>query len=86
MSDERKAAIGFETCGCITFAMVLGYDTVKAEQREIARVIQEGRRVEIMDPDAAKALPNFMNCPHAHARVDDPKAEAERLLKEAGRG
>jgi hypothetical protein len=85
MAETDKAYIGFETCGCPTFALVAGYDPPAKERREIEKVIKDGRRVEVMTVGEARALPNFMHCPHAGPHIEDPKAHAASLV-EAARG
>jgi hypothetical protein len=83
VSDTDNAYIGFETCGCPTFAMVAGYESPGQEQREIAKVIEEGRRVEVMTVGEARALLNFLNCPHSGPRISDPWAHARSLVERA---
>lgn len=83
MAATDKAYIGFETCGCPTFAMVAGYDSPAKEQREIAKVIKDGRRVEVMTVGEARALPHFMSCPHRAPHIEDPKAHAASLVAAA---
>lgn len=77
------AYIGFEPCGCPTFAMVAGSESQAAEQRAVRKVIEEGRRVEVMTVGEARALPNFMSCPHQGPRIDDPDAHAKALVARA---
>lgn len=82
MSDaDRKAVIGFRPgCGCPTFAMVLGYDTQKQEEKAVAKKINQGYSVKVMHPDEARKLDNFLDCPHKPT-TDDPEAVAREIVE-----
>jgi hypothetical protein len=79
---KRPAAVGFERCGCPTFALVLGHGTPKSDERDIAKALKDGLRVEIMESEDVRNLPNFLNCTHGPDPDDprDPKERAREIL------
>lgn len=74
MSDQDKAIIGIESCGCITFAeVVTDRKRSKAMERETDRalmyIVRTGGQVLRTTVAEARAMPYFLEgeCPH------DPK-------------
>ena len=82
MFDSEKAYIGTRPCGCITFAMVDGFETKREIKAELKRQIKNGLTIEVTTVGEAKGRPNFLApCTHG-GQVDDPAAEADRLMAE----
>jgi hypothetical protein len=80
MADSDKAYIGIKSCGCITFAMVAGYDTKREERAELKRQIKAGLRIEVTTAGEARARDGFLlSCPH-QPRIEDVGAEVDRLV------
>jgi hypothetical protein len=80
MSGSNNAVIGFKPgCGCPTFAMVLGYETQKQEERAVATKIKQGYTMKVMPADEARKLDNFLSCSHKPT-ADDPEAVARAIV------
>lgn len=80
---EEKAYIAVAACGCVTAAMVSGYESKRGETAELKRWMKSGRRVEITTPDDARERLTF-NCEHDRAPTAQAEitAEAEGLVSE----
>jgi hypothetical protein len=77
MSKNTYTYIGVKPCGCVTFAMVAGYDSKKAEDAELKRVIKSGRKIEVVTAEEARERMTF-DCPHSE-HIEDVAAYIDQL-------
>jgi hypothetical protein len=75
--------MGSQPCGCVTWLYSGKYDTPKQREKALIKAIKEGLKIDAIkegeEDDARKAWA-WSDCPHI-VLVDDPVAEARRLLK-----
>lgn len=70
MSEEDKALIGVQKCGCVTYANARPDEMTKKERADITEeMVSSGGSLITTTVGEARAMPNFMpgECPH------DPK-------------
>jgi hypothetical protein len=78
MSDQDKAYMGVERCGCVTFLTTAECPDV---HELLAEVLRSGRHVEVTT--VGEARPRFVECPHGKRFPEDAvEAEVQRLLAE----
>jgi hypothetical protein len=81
MADSDKAYIGVKACGCVTFFMAAGYDSRRAEQTQLKKIIASGRRIEVVTVAEARERMT-PDCPH-QPRIGDVDAHVKQLQIEA---
>jgi hypothetical protein len=62
------AFIGFRPCGCVTFVMVANRDVEPEDVDELQRVVDSGRRIQLVPLADAKRRLTF-ECAHEQARA-----------------
>jgi hypothetical protein len=83
MATTQTKFMGIKPCGCVVWLYSGEYDTPKQRERALTKAIKDGLRVEpITDEDDARR--RWTDCPHS-PRIEDPAAEAQRLLFADGR-
>lgn len=84
MSDNDKAYIGIEPCGCVTFVSVAGVVSKTEERRTLKKVMKDGRKVELTTVgEARKRL--VARCPHPHPPPESEREDTIEALIEKGR-